>query len=79
MEDTINFFAKYTGQTYESMVADMMTNEAHDDIQSDIVDELMDDIESAQLITWEHDSDGDRPNYENLREWLKDYYTLEKK
>ena len=53
--------------------------QAYDDIQSDIVDELMDEIESAQLITWEHDSDGDRPNYDNLRDWLKDYYLLEKK
>lgn len=76
VQDFIQFMGEHT--SFDDF-KDTALTEAMSDIQSDIVDELMDEIESAQLITWEHDSDGDRPNYDNLREWLKDYYLLEKK
>ena len=72
MKNLVNSLSKYTGLT-----ADDLT-QANEDIQSDIVDELMDEIQTANLITYnapievQFDTD-------NLREWLKMYYILEKK
>lgn len=74
MDNTINQFAKYTGKT-----ADDLRTEAEQDIQDDIVEELIAEIESAKLIqpidkTFEVELD-----YDNLREWLRLYYRLERK
>lgn len=86
MEDFIGFMNKYTSmddimptdRERIDLVDDNITI-AFNDINDSIIDDLMGEIETANLITWEHDSDGDRPNYDNLEEWLKMYYRLEKK
>lgn len=52
--------------------------EAMDDIQSDIVDELITEIETCGLI--KHNSPLEvQLELENLREWLKMYYRLERR
>lgn len=76
MSEFIKFMQKYNDA---DEFFKLPTQQSINDIQSDIVDELGEEIETANLITWEHDSDGDRPNYDNLLEWLKQYYILEKK
>ena len=52
---------------------------AQDDINDSVIDDLFEEIENNNLVTWEHDSDGDRPNYDNLVEWLQMYYELRHK
>ena len=47
--------------------------------QETILSQLDDEIHSSNLIVWEHDSDGDRMNTDNLIDWIKLYYTIEPK
>ena len=73
-----DMFGKYLTPINETYTDDLR-DAAEQDIQDDIIDELMDEIVSAQLIqaldrTFELELDLD-----NLREWLKDNYRLEKK
>lgn len=73
MKNLIDSFAKYTGK--DSL---MLSREAMQDIQSDIIDELIAEIETCGLV--KHDSPLDiQFELENLREWLNLYYHLEKK
>jgi len=53
--------------------------EVMEDIQKQTLSELDDEIHENNLITWEHDSDGDRMNTDNLIEWLSLFYTIERK
>ena len=51
----------------------------YNDNQDDTLTELDDEIHFNNLIVWDHDTDGDRMNTENLMEWLRMYYKVEKK
>jgi hypothetical protein len=73
MNNLVNSFSKYTGLTAKDLT------EVMEDIQKQTLSELDDEIHNSNLITWEHDSDGDRMNTDNLIEWLNLYYTVEKK
>jgi hypothetical protein len=73
MDNLINSFSKYTGITTKNV------EEIMEDIQKQTLSELDDEIHNSNLIKWEHDSDGDRMNTDNLIEWLNLYYTVEKK
>jgi hypothetical protein len=73
MDDLINSFSKYTGITTKNV------EEVMEDIQKQTLSELDDEIHNSNLIVWEHDSDGERMNTDNLIEWLNLYYTVEKK
>lgn len=52
--------------------------DAEEDIQSDIVDQLIDEIQANNLIT--HDAPVEITlDLDNLREWLRLYYRVETK
>lgn len=68
-------FGKYT--SWDNFV-DEARNLAEDDIQSDIIDELMDEIQCNNLITTNSPLEIELYT-DNLREWLQMYYRLEKK
>lgn len=76
MGDFMDFMKNYTDPIQEAS-DDYL--KAQDDINDSIIDDLMEEIEDGNLVTWEHDSDGDRPNYDNLREWLSLYYEVRHK
>jgi hypothetical protein len=81
MSEFIGFMGKYTdpiGDAQEQITNDSITL-VMKDIQEQTLSELDDEIHSNNLIKWEHDSDGDRMNTDNLMEWLSLYYTVEKK
>ena len=73
MQDTVNFFAKYTGKTYNDFTKDAMAT-AHEDINETIIEALIEEIHAGKLITWEDGIDTDK-----LEMFLKDNYILELK
>lgn len=77
--DFIQFMGKYT--SFDTFVEEAKDErvEAEEAHQDSILSQLDDEIHSNNLIVWEHDSDGDRMNTDNLMEWLSLYYTIEKK
>lgn len=79
MNDFTDFMKKYSEPDSFFTVTDDDLTQAMEDIQSDILSELDDEIHNNNLIVWEHDSDGERMNTDNLMEWLSLYYRIEKK
>lgn len=55
-----------------------MPDIAYQDIQEDIIDDLIAEIEAHNLITTDSPLEV-QLDLENLREWLLNYYTVEKK
>ena len=78
LDKLVDSFSKYTGEDSKSLSQDDITK-ASQALQDLLVKQLEQEIETANLITWEHDSDGDRPNYDNLIEWISLYYDLREK
>jgi GTP-dependent phosphoenolpyruvate carboxykinase len=79
MDEFIGFMQKYTDPDEFFKVTEDSITLTMKDIQKQTLSQLDDEIHSNNLITWEHDSDGDRMNTDNLMEWLSLYYTVEKK
>ena len=73
-DSVTTMFGKYFGPITQETITEVM-----EDIQKQTLDQLDDEIHSSNLIVWEHDSDGDRMNTDNLIEWIKLYYTIEPK
>lgn len=79
MQNFVDFMNKYSYPGSFFTLTDEQIAKAHQDIQDDLVEELIAEIESAKLIqpidkTFEVELD-----YDNLREWLRLYYRLERK
>jgi len=79
MSKAIINWVKYLGQYTDAVITEDEVIMAADAMNNDRIDDLFEEIDKGNLITWEHDSDGDRPNYDNLKEWIQMYYTLENK
>jgi hypothetical protein len=56
-----------------------LPDQAYIDIQDDLVEQLIAEIESAKLIQPTDKTFDIQLDYDNLREWLRNYYILEKK
>lgn len=78
LDKLVDSFSKYTGEDSKSLTQDDITK-ANQALQELLVKQLENEIAENNLITWEHDSDGDRPNYDNLIEWIHLYYELREK
>lgn len=77
MKQFIDYLGKYTNVTYDDFVNDALQID-RDAINDDIIDDLITEIETAHLIKTDSVVE---PNIdlENLREWLKMYYKVDKK
>lgn len=78
LDKLVDSFSKYTGEDSKSLTQDDITK-ASQALQELLVKQLENEIHENNLVTWEHDSDGDRPNYDNLIEWISLYYDLREK
>jgi hypothetical protein len=80
MSEFIQFMDKYKSfDDFKKPIKNDTITLVMEDIQKQTLSELDDEIHNSNLIKWEHDSDGDRMNTDNLIEWLNLYYTVEKK
>ena len=77
-----DFITKDMNELVSQMRADRvvvkMPDIAYQDIQEDIIDDLIAEIEAHNLITTDSPLEV-QLDLENLREWLLNYYTVEKK
>lgn len=77
-----DFITKDMNELVSQMRADRvvvkMPDIAYQDIQEDIINDLIAEIEAHNLITTDSPLEV-QLNLENLREWLLNYYTVEKK
>ena len=74
MSEFIGFMQKYTdpNEFYKEAA------KAQEDINDSIVDDLIEEVETANLVTCDCDLDC-QPNTDNLKEWLSMYYELRRK
>lgn len=81
LNQTFNsMFGKYLTPVWETFtpMTDSERLQAEEDIQDDILHDLRSELESANLVTYNAPIEV-QLDYDNLIEWLRDYYRLEKK
>ena len=79
MQDFVNFMQKYSDPNSFFTLTDEQLAEAHQATQNSIINELITEIETAKLIQPVDKTFDVELDYENLREWLSNYYIVEKK
>lgn len=79
MQDFVDFMHKYSDPDSFFTLTEEQLAEAHQATQDSIIDELITEIDTAKLIQPVDKTFDVELDYDNLREWLRNYYVLEKK